>query len=156
MKNLTQWLSICKVILQSIIRNNRVLNTQLESINSVVYLMISKGNNKVKAIAIEIWISVLHYFFENQDDLNGFTIIKWFPDMLRISIGLFEYLSVSETQDLTLLSSCSNLLFWIIQLIDDGMAVQVMKMIKNYLAESSPDSIKVGLLILHSTLQAFK
>ena len=76
--------------------------------------------------------------------------------MLRISIGLFEYLSVSETQDLTLLSSCSNLLFWIIQLIDDGMAVQVMKMIKNYLAESSPDSIKVGLLILHSTLQAFK
>ena len=98
----------------------------------------------------------MHYFFENQDDMYGLEIIRCFPNMIKISTGLFEYISITDSQDLTLLSSCSNLLFWIIQLIDDGMAIQIIKMIKGYLLDTNSDNIKIGLLILHSTFHAFK
>ena len=142
--------------MQTILWNSEVLSNILDLINKTVYSLISKGNNTIKAISIEIWISILHYFFENQDDMYGLEIIRCFPNMIKISTGLFEYISITDSQDLTLLSSCSNLLFWIIQLIDDGMAIQIIKMIKGYLLDTNSDNIKIGLLILHSTFHAFK
>lgn len=96
----------------------------------------------------------MHFVYEKEeeDSEQKFTLMKHFPDLLKTSLILFDYVSSEISPNEALHHSLTNMMFWMVQMIDLNMLNQLLKMIDDKINSDSKESIASGLMIFTSIL----